>query len=62
MRKGEDTLASKFSNSQFENVSLFSGGLDSLIGIVDYFKANPSKKLLLVSHYDSNSGILIQTK
>lgn len=46
----------KLSNSQFENVSLFSGGLDSLIGIVDYFKANPSKKLLLVSHYDSNSG------
>lgn len=46
----------KFSNSQYETVSLFSGGLDSLIGIVDYFTANPTKKLLLVSHYDSNSG------
>ena len=46
----------KLFNSQYETVSLFSGGLDSLIGIVDYFVKNPSKKLLLVSHYDSNSG------
>jgi 7-cyano-7-deazaguanine synthase in queuosine biosynthesis len=46
----------KLSNSPYEAVSLFSGGLDSLIGIVNYFADNPTKKLLLVSHYDSNSG------
>lgn len=43
-------------NTEYNTVSLFSGGLDSLIGIVDYFAENPSSKLLLVSHYDSNSS------
>ncbi len=43
-------------SSVFNAVSLFSGGLDSLIGIVDYFTNNPNHKLLLASHYDSNSG------
>jgi len=43
-------------NTTFDAVSLFSGGLDSLIGIVDYFEEHPDRKLLLVSHYDSNSG------
>lgn len=36
----------------FEQVNLFSGGLDSLIGAIDFLKANPKKRILFVSHYD----------
>lgn len=34
-------------------VNLFSGGLDSLIGAIDYIVNNPNSKLYLSSHYDS---------
>lgn len=34
-------------------VNLFSGGLDSLIGAIDYMTDNPNGKLFLASHYDS---------
>ena len=34
-------------------VNLFSGGMDSLIGAIDYMEENPSGKLFLASHYDS---------
>ena len=34
-------------------VSLFSGGLDSLIGAIDYLHRHPQGKLFLASHYDS---------
>jgi 7-cyano-7-deazaguanine synthase in queuosine biosynthesis len=37
----------------FEQVNLFSGGLDSLIGAIDFLKLNPSKKILFTSQYDS---------
>lgn len=37
----------------FEQVNLFSGGLDSLIGAIDFLKLNPSKKILFASQYDS---------
>lgn len=37
----------------FEQVNLFSGGLDSLIGAIDFLKQKPSKKILFVSQYDS---------
>lgn len=37
----------------FEAVSLFSGGLDSLIGAIDFLVANPKKHVLLVGHYDA---------
>ena len=33
-------------------ISLFSGGLDSLIGVIDWLERNPQKTLKLVSHYD----------
>lgn len=36
----------------FEQVNLFSGGLDSLIGAIDFLKLNPTKKILFVSQYD----------
>ena len=35
-------------------ISLFSGGLDSLIGVIDWLERNPRKNLKLVSHYDPN--------
>ena len=36
-------------------VSLFSGGLDSLIGSIDYLESNPANSLFLVGHYDRYS-------
>lgn len=35
-------------------VNLFSGGLDSLIGAIDFISQYPEKKLFLASHYDSD--------
>lgn len=43
-------------NTYYDNitqVNLFSGGLDSLIGAIDYVANNPNGKLYLSSHYDS---------
>ena len=34
-------------------VNLFSGGMDSLIGAIDYMTTHPDGKLFLASHYDS---------
>lgn len=34
-------------------VNLFSGGMDSLIGAIDYMTNHPDGKLFLASHYDS---------
>lgn len=36
-----------------DTVSLFSGGLDSLAGVIDWVEANPTKKLLLVGHHEA---------
>jgi 7-cyano-7-deazaguanine synthase in queuosine biosynthesis len=36
----------------FAQISLLSGGLDSLIGALDFLKQNPKQKALFVSHYD----------
>jgi len=36
-----------------EAVSLFSGGLDSLIGVIDFLASNPTARILLVGHYDA---------
>lgn len=35
-------------------VNLFSGGMDSLIGAIDYLSNNQNGKLCVVSHYDRN--------
>lgn len=35
-------------------VSLFSGGLDSLIGVIDWLEENPSKSIFLMGHHDSS--------
>lgn len=36
----------------FAQINLLSGGLDSLIGALDFLKQNPKQKVLFVSHYD----------
>lgn len=36
----------------FEQVNLFSGGLDSLIGAIDFLKKDTDTRVLFVSHYD----------
>jgi len=46
-----EPLKKEFS-SNFSQVNLFSGGLDSLIGALDHLKSKPSEKIMLVSHYD----------
>lgn len=45
-------LDNKFKKT-FSQVNLFSGGLDSLIGALDFLNLKPKNKVLLVSHYDS---------
>jgi len=42
--------------SQSSTVSLFSGGLDSLIGIIDWLEAHPRESILLVGHHDPRIG------
>jgi 7-cyano-7-deazaguanine synthase in queuosine biosynthesis len=37
----------------FEAVSLFSGGLDSLIGTIDFLEQHPERNIMLMGHYDS---------
>lgn len=48
---------SKYGKSNYYDgitqVNLFSGGMDSLIGAIDYMTDNPDGKLFLASHYDS---------
>ena len=39
---------------KFDGVSLFSGGLDSLMGTIDWLEINRTEKILLVSHHDGN--------
>lgn len=39
---------------EISQVNLFSGGLDSLIGAIDFMSNNNSKKVFLASHYDSS--------
>lgn len=38
--------------TRFDVVSLFSGGLDSLIGAIDWLESNPEGRIRLVGHYD----------
>lgn len=61
-RHGEKRLIQKkprrrrapFRRATGDAVCLFSGGLDSFIGAVDWLSENPAKKLLLVGHYDGD--------
>jgi len=42
----------RFKRPKGKAVCLFSGGLDSFIGAVDWLTENPGEQLLLVGHYD----------
>ena len=61
-RHGEKRLIQKkprkrrirFKRAVGDAVCLFSGGLDSFIGAVDWLTDNPTRKLLLVGHYDGD--------
>ncbi len=45
-----------YDKNKYQFASLFSGGLDSLVGAVDLLEQlESSKKILLISHFDSNS-------
>lgn len=39
-------------NTNFSQVNLFSGGLDSLIGAIDFLQSKPNEKIIFTSHYD----------
>jgi 7-cyano-7-deazaguanine synthase in queuosine biosynthesis len=58
-KKRETTRSSPpmFDKNNLASASLFSGGLDSLVGVIDALKSLKSdKSLLLISHYDSESS------
>lgn len=42
-------------NIHGDAVSLFSGGLDSLVGVIDWLEDNPTGRLILASTYDSQA-------
>jgi len=45
-----------FDKDNYQYISLFSGGLDSLVGVIDFLESLPERKrALLVSHFDSNA-------
>lgn len=44
-----------------DGVSLFSGGLDSLCGVIDLLEADPALRLGLVAHYDGGHASSKQT-
>lgn len=43
----------RFTRPVGDVVCLFSGGLDSLIGTIDWLEKHPAKRMLLSGHYDS---------
>jgi len=53
-RKTKGHRKDKIQPLKADAVSLFSGGLDSLVGAIDWLEAYPNKQLLLVSHYDKH--------
>ena len=48
--------AEKNAVASVDAVSLFSGGLDSLCGVIDLLESDPSTRLGLVSHYDGGQA------
>lgn len=50
LEQGQNAVINYEKNPQA--VSLFSGGLDSLVGVIDWLENNKEEKLLLVGHYD----------
>jgi hypothetical protein len=44
----------------FGQVNLFSGGLDSLIGSIDYLTANPRNSLFVTSHFEIDLSLYLR--
>ncbi|MDR0682062.1 MAG: 7-cyano-7-deazaguanine synthase [Dysgonamonadaceae bacterium] len=49
-------------DDSFSQVNLFSGGLDSLIGAIDFLENKPNERLLLTSHYDQELSAKTEQK
>lgn len=49
---GAHSLAKIVSTAKPEAISLFSGGMDSLCGVINWLESNPGKGLLLAAHRD----------
>ncbi|WP_411720914.1 hypothetical protein [Mycetocola sp.] len=45
-----------FSSAEVDVVSLFSGGLDSLCGVIDLLEGNPDSRVGLVAHYEGGQA------
>ena len=50
------------SPAQGNTVSLFSGGLDSLVGVINYLESNPSKNIFLIGHRDGSGPMSDQKR
>lgn len=51
-----DKKKKTFDRENYQYISLFSGGLDSLVGVIDFLESLVERKrALLVSHFDSNA-------
>jgi 7-cyano-7-deazaguanine synthase in queuosine biosynthesis len=53
LKKPRSKVLSLAYRNSHKKVSLFSGGLDSLIGVIDQLSKSKNNKMVLVSHYDS---------
>jgi hypothetical protein len=49
---GQKAQKSTIQDKNIQAVTLFSGGLDSLIGAIDWLEDNSGQHVLLISHYD----------
>jgi 7-cyano-7-deazaguanine synthase in queuosine biosynthesis len=52
-RRRQRQVADPNEPEAFHAVTLFSGGLDSLIGTLDFLEKYPDRNLILIGHYDS---------
>ena len=53
LRLRRSRIRKQFGEFSPKVVSLLSGGLDSLVGVIDWLEENPDESIFLVGHYDS---------
>lgn len=51
-KKRRHSARSPLEPKTFEAVGLLSGGLDSLIGVIDFLEEHPKSRVMLIGHYD----------
>jgi 7-cyano-7-deazaguanine synthase in queuosine biosynthesis len=58
IQRGDDNIVDlaepvpELLESQVSTVSLFSGGMDSLVGVIDWLVEHPDEKIILIGHHD----------